>query len=163
MGPIGPTCRMRKSWRKTGWRRWPRALRGNKNISVLLLDWCLLPPKKYFLFRYKREMANCLTAARNLRLEEARMDKEACEKEEQAERLERQARALDEEAAKLEKEARQNGQGGWWRWKKKQYLRSCLRWLLATLAGYKCIQYIELHSHYNPIRHRMLLLAKVCR
>ena len=55
-------------------------------------------------------MANCLTAARNLRLEEARMDKEACEKEEQAERLEREARALDEEAAKLEREARQ---GGW--------------------------------------------------
>ena len=64
-------------------------------------------------------MANCLTAARNLRLEEARMDKEACEKEEQAERLEREARALDEEAARLEREARQNGQGGWWRGKEK--------------------------------------------
>ena len=68
---------------------------------------------KYFLFRYKREMANCLTAARNLRLEEARMDREASEKAEQAERLEREARALDEEAAKLEREARPGGYGGW--------------------------------------------------
>ena len=38
------------------------------------------------------------------------MDRERCEKEEQADRLEREARALDEEAAKLEREARQ---GGW--------------------------------------------------
>ena len=38
------------------------------------------------------------------------MDRERCEKEEQAQRLERKARDLDEEAAKLEKEARQ---GGW--------------------------------------------------
>lgn len=73
----------------------------------------MIPLKIYFLFRYKREMANCLTAARNLRLEEARMGKEACEKKEQAEKLEREASALDEEAAKLESEARQNGQGGW--------------------------------------------------
>ena len=51
-----------------------------------------------------------MTAARNLRAEEARMDREACEKAEQAERLEREARALDEEAARLEREARQ---GGW--------------------------------------------------
>ena len=62
------------------------------------------------IFRYKREIGNCLTAARNLRAEEARMDREAYEKAEQAERLEREARALDEEAAKLEREARQ---GGW--------------------------------------------------
>ena len=62
------------------------------------------------IFRYKREMANCLTAARNLRAEEARMDREANEKAEQAEKLEREARALDEEAARLEREARQ---GGW--------------------------------------------------
>ena len=61
-------------------------------------------------FRYKRESENCLTAARNLTAEEARMDKESCEKAEQAERLEREARALDEEAARLEREA---GQGGW--------------------------------------------------
>ena len=61
-------------------------------------------------FRYKRERENCLTAARNLTAEKARMDRERVEKEEQAERLEREARALDEEAAKLEREAKQ---GGW--------------------------------------------------
>ena len=61
--------------------------------------------------RYKREIGNCLTAARNLRAEEERMDKEAYEKAEQAERLESEARALDEEAARLEREARQGG--GW--------------------------------------------------
>ena len=59
--------------------------------------------------RYKREIANCLTAARNLRAEEARMDQEAYEKAEQAKRLEREARTLDEEAARLEREARQGG------------------------------------------------------
>jgi len=59
------------------------------------------------LERYKREIANCLTAAKNLRAEEARMDREACEKAEQAEKLDREAKALDEEAARLEREARQ--------------------------------------------------------
>ena len=48
--------------------------------------------------------ANCLTAARNLRAEEGRMDREASDKAEQAERLEREARALDQEAATLERE-----------------------------------------------------------
>ena len=62
------------------------------------------------IFRYKREIANCETAARNLGAEEERMDREANEKAEQAERLEREARALDEEAARLERDARQ---GGW--------------------------------------------------
>lgn len=66
------------------------------------------------LERYKREIGNCLTAARSLRAEEARMDREAYEKAEQAERLEREARALDEEAARLEREAKQGGQGGGW-------------------------------------------------
>ena len=41
------------------------------------------------------------------------MDKEACEKAEQAERLDMEAEALDMEAARLEREARQGGQGGW--------------------------------------------------
>ena len=50
-----------------------------------------------------------ILAARNLRAEEARMDREAYEKADQAERLEREARALDEEAARLEREARQGG------------------------------------------------------
>ena len=80
--------------------------------SVFMLS-VLIPKTNYFhkyIFRYKREIGNCLTAARNLRAEEARMDREAYEKAEQAERLEREARALDEEAAKLEREARQ---GGW--------------------------------------------------
>ena len=67
-----------------------------------------------YILRYKREIGNCLTAARSLRAEEARMDKEAYEKAEQAERLEREARALDEEAARLEREAKQGGQGGGW-------------------------------------------------
>ena len=70
----------------------------------------MIPHKNYLHFRYKREIGNCLTAARNLRAEEARMDREACEKAEQAERLEREARALDEEAAaQLERDARQGG------------------------------------------------------
>ena len=56
--------------------------------------------------------ANCLTAARNLRAEEGRIDREASDKAEQAERLEREGRALDQEAATLEREARQQG-GGW--------------------------------------------------
>ena len=74
-------------------------IKGNADSSVIIN-----------VFRYKREIGNCETAARNLTAEEARMDREASEKTEQAERLEREARALDEEAAKLEREARQ---GGW--------------------------------------------------
>jgi len=56
---------------------------------------------------YKREIQNCLTAARNLREEEARLDREAGEKEEKADRLEMEAKRLDEEAVRLEREARQ--------------------------------------------------------
>jgi len=55
---------------------------------------------------YKREIQNCLTAARNLREEEARLDREAGEKEEKADRLEMEAKRLDEEAVRLEREAR---------------------------------------------------------
>jgi len=57
------------------------------------------------LERYKREVANCLTAARSLRAEEERLDHEAAEKEEQARRLEQEATSLDQEAARLEREA----------------------------------------------------------
>ena len=49
---------------------------------------------------YKREIQNCLTAARNLREEEARLDREAEEKEEKADRLEMEAKRLDEEAVR---------------------------------------------------------------
>ena len=49
--------------------------------------------------------ANCLTAARNLRAEEERLDNEAAEKEEQVQRLEQEAAMLDQEAARLEREA----------------------------------------------------------
>ena len=45
-----------------------------------------------------------MTAARNLRAEEGRIDREASDKAEQAERLEREGRALDQEAATLERE-----------------------------------------------------------
>ena len=41
--------------------------------------------------------ANCLTAARNLRAEEGRMDRDASDKAEQAERLEREAATLERE------------------------------------------------------------------
>ena len=56
------------------------------------------------LDRYKREIAKCLTEARNLRAEEGLMKREARDKAEQAERLEREAQALDQEAATLERE-----------------------------------------------------------
>ena len=58
-----------------------------------------------FCFRYKREIHNCLSTARVLREDEARLDREASEKEELAERLEREARMLDEEADRLQREA----------------------------------------------------------
>merc|ERR1719410_483058 len=55
------------------------------------------------LERYKREIGNCLTAARNLREEEARLNREAGDKEEKADRLEMEARRLEEEAARSER------------------------------------------------------------
>ena len=48
----------------------------------------------------KREVQNCKTAARNLRDEEARLDREASDKEELAIRLEGEAKRLEEEAAR---------------------------------------------------------------
>ena len=52
------------------------------------------------LARYKREVENCQTAARNLREEEARYDREAGDKLEKAEKLEAEARQLDQEATR---------------------------------------------------------------
>jgi len=61
--------------------------------------------KLFYVCRYKQEVHNCLTAAGRLRADEARLDREAMEKLDQAERLEAEARRLDEEADRLEREA----------------------------------------------------------
>ena len=48
---------------------------------------------------------HCLTTARMLREDEARLDRESMELAEKGERLELEARRLDEEADRLEREA----------------------------------------------------------
>ena len=58
-----------------------------------------------YLHRCKREIHNCLTAARALREDEARLDRESMELADKAERLEMEARRLDEEADRLDREA----------------------------------------------------------
>merc|ERR1712130_19636 len=57
------------------------------------------------LERYKWEIGNCQTAARRLRDEEARLDRESNEKLDLAERAEAAAKQLEQEAARLEREA----------------------------------------------------------
>ena len=52
------------------------------------------------LERYKREMKNCLTASREMRDEEARLNNLHDEYMEEAEKAERQARVAEEEAAR---------------------------------------------------------------
>ena len=57
------------------------------------------------LERYKREIGNCQTAAREMRDEEARLERIYDRYMEEAEKAERQARVAEEEAARLEREA----------------------------------------------------------
>ena len=57
------------------------------------------------LERYKREIGNCQTAAREMRDEEARLDQLHTRYMEVAEEAERKARVAEEEAARLEREA----------------------------------------------------------
>ena len=57
------------------------------------------------LERYKREIGNCQTAAREMRDEEARLERLHDRYIELAEKTERQARAAEEEAERLEREA----------------------------------------------------------
>ena len=57
------------------------------------------------LGRYKREIGNCQTAAREMRDEEARLERLHDRYLEEAEKAERQARVAEEEAARLEREA----------------------------------------------------------
>ena len=52
------------------------------------------------LERYKREIGNCQTAAREMRAEEARLNDLHDEYMEEAEKAERQARVAEEEAAR---------------------------------------------------------------
>jgi len=52
------------------------------------------------LERYKWEIGNCQTAARRLRDEEARLDRESNEKLDLAERAEAAAKQLEQEAAR---------------------------------------------------------------
>jgi len=58
------------------------------------------------LERYKREIGNCQTAARQLRDEEARLDNEAYQKFKMAEKAEAAAKQLEQEAERLEREAK---------------------------------------------------------
>ena len=64
------------------------------------------------LERYKREIGNCQTAAREMRDEEARLERIYDRYMEEAEKAERQARLAEEEAARLEREAGPVS-GGW--------------------------------------------------
>ena len=52
------------------------------------------------LERYKREIGNCQTAAREMRAQEARLNNLHDEYMEEAEKAERQARVAEEEAAR---------------------------------------------------------------
>ena len=56
------------------------------------------------LERYKREIGNCQTAAREIRQEEARLAEQHDRFMEEAEQALRQARLAEEEAARLEKQ-----------------------------------------------------------
>ena len=65
------------------------------------------------LERYKREIANCQTVARQMREEEARLDTLHDRYIDEADRAEEQARLADQEAERLERELATSGNRGW--------------------------------------------------
>ena len=65
------------------------------------------------LERYKREIGNCRTAAREMRESEARLEGLYWQYLEEAEKAEAQARMADQEAERLEREIGSQNNGGW--------------------------------------------------